>query len=203
MDSKQHWEQIYARKPPCELSWHQDDPVTSLELIHSTGVGPAARIIDVGGGESLLVDRLVEQGFRRLAVLDVSSLALEHVRQRLGANAADVEWHDTDVTRFSPPHAYDIWHDRAVFHFLTESDERRKYVHILNEALAPEGSAIIAAFTLDGPQSCSDLEIVRYDAARLSAELGPGFVLKRQTAETHITPDGRHQKFSYYLFRCA
>lgn len=200
MDKKRHWEQVYARKPPCEQSWHQDDPATSLALIRSAGAGPAARIIDVGAGGSLLVDRLAQLGFRSLSVLDVASSALEHIRQRLGATAAAIEWFETDVTQFRPSYAYDIWHDRAVFHFLTDADERRQYVNVLKEALAPRGNAIIAAFTPDGPRRCSDLDVVHYDAAGLSAELGADFVLLRQIAETHITPDGRQQQFDYYLF---
>lgn len=203
MDTKQHWEQVYARKSPFELSWYQADPVSSLDLIRAAGVGTAARILDVGGGASLLVDRLLERGFGALAVLDISSRALAHARRRLAARAAEVEWFETDVTRFRPPHVYDVWHDRAVFHFLTVADERRQYLRVLNETLAPTWSAIVAAFTLDGPESCSDLEVVRYDAVGLSAEPGPGFVLVQQATETHITPDGRQQSFGFYRFKRA
>ena len=203
MDRKQHWEQLYARKSPLEVSWYQADPESSLELIRESGVGQDARILDVGGGASLLVDRLAQMGFRTLAVLDISSRALEHARQRLGESAIQVEWFETDVTQFCPPHLYDVWHDRAVFHFLTDADERKQYLRVLNETLAPTGSVIVAAFTLDGPESCSDLEVVRYDAAGLCAEFGPGFVLVQQATETHITPDGRQQKFGFYRFNRA
>ncbi len=203
MDRKQHWEQLYAHTSPLEVSWYQADPGSSLELIRESGVGQDGRIIDVGGGASLLVDRLAQAGFRTLAVLDISGCALEQARQRLGARAAQIEWFETDVTQFRPPHVYDVWHDRAVFHFLTDADERRQYVHVLNETLAPTGSVIVAAFTLDGPQSCSELEVVRYEAAGLCAEFGPGFVLMQQTTETHITPAGKQQKFGFYRFKRA
>lgn len=203
MDRKQHWEQVYAGKSPFQLSWYQDEPVSSLELIRNTGVGLEARILDVGGGASLLADRLLQQGFRAVGVLDISSCALQHARQRLAARAAEVEWFETDVTRFRPPHVYDVWHDRAVFHFLTAADERRQYMRVLNETLAPQGSAIVAAFTLDGPKSCSDLEVARYDADGMSAEFGAKFVLVQQATETHITPDGRQQKFGFYRFNRA
>lgn len=203
MDRKQHWEQLYARKSPLEVSWYQADPESSLELIRESRVGQDGRILDVGGGASLLVDRLAQAGFRTLAVLDISARALEHAQQRLGAMAAQIEWFETDVTQFRPPHVYDVWHDRAVFHFLTDADERKQYVRVLNEALAPTGSMIVAAFALDGPDSCSDLEVVRYDAAGLCAEFGPGFVLTHQVDELHITPDGGHQKFGFYRFNRA
>ncbi len=173
MDRKQHWEQLYAHKSPLEVSWYQADPESSLALIRESGVGQGARILDVGGGASMLVDRLVQAGFSRLAVLDISARALEHAQQRLGEMADQIEWFETDVTQFRPSHLYDVWHDRAVFHFLTEADERKQYVRVLNATLAPTGSVIVAAFTLDGPQSCSDLEVVRYDAAGLCAEFGP------------------------------
>lgn len=203
MDRKQHWERLYARKSPLEVSWYQADPESSLELIRTPGIGQDARILDVGGGASMLVDRLAQTGYRTLAVLDISARALEHAQQRLGAMAAQIEWFETDVTQFRPPHRYDVWHDRAVFHFLTDADERKQYVRVLNEALASTGSVIVAAFTLDGPESCSELEVVRYDAAGLYAAFGPGFVLVQQSTETHITPAGKQQKFGFYRFKRA
>lgn len=203
MDRKQHWDALYASKSPLAVSWYQADPVISLELIFATGAGQDARIIDVGGGASMLVDRLAQAGYRSLAVLDISARALEHAQERLGAMAAQIEWFETDVTQFRPPHAYDVWHDRAVFHFLTDADERKQYVRVLDETLSPTGSVIVAAFTLDGPESCSELDVVRYDAAGLCAALGSGFSLMQQAAETHITPDGRLQKFGFYRFSRA
>lgn len=200
MNRKQHWDALYASKSPIDVSWYQADPVLSLELILATGARQDARILDVGGGTSVLVDRLSLAGFCALAVLDISSCALAHVRQRLGTRANQIEWIEADVLQFRPPHEYDVWHDRAVFHFLTDAAERKQYVRVLNETLAPTGSVIVAAFTLDGPESCSDLEVVRYDAAGLSAALGTGFALLQQVTETHITPDGRLQKFGFYRF---
>lgn len=203
MDRKQHWDALYASRSPIDVSWYQADPVLSLELILATGARQDARILDVGGGTSVLVDRLALVGFCALAVLDISSCALAHVRQRLGARANQIEWIEADVLQFRPPHVYDVWHDRAVFHFLTDAEERRQYMQVLNETLVSSGSVIVAAFTLDGPESCSDLEVVRYDAAGLCAEFGPGFVLMQHAVETHITPDGRPQKFGFYRFNRA
>lgn len=203
MDRKQHWDALYASKSPIDVSWYQADPVLSLELILATGARQDARILDVGGGTSVLVDRLALAGFCKLAVLDISSCALAHVRQRIGTRANQIEWIEADVLQFRLPHEYDVWHDRAVFHFLTDAEERRQYMQVLNETLAPTGSVIVAAFTLDGPESCSDLEVVRYDAAGLCAEFGRGFMLRQQVVEMHITPDGRPQKFGFYRFNRA
>ena len=200
MDRKAHWERIYAEKSPQEVGWYQSEPSLSLRLIRHTGVGPNAAIIDVGGGASVLLDRLHAQGFHRLAVLDISGHALDHARQRLGRAAAAIEWHETDVTRFDPPQAYAVWHDRAVFHFLTDAQDRRRYVQSLNKALAPGGSVIVAAFALDGPDTCSGLKVVRYDAAGLGAELGAGFKLMETASEMHQTPNGVLQKFGFYRF---
>lgn len=203
MDRKQHWNALYASRSPLDVSWYQPDPALSLELVRATGARQDARILDVGGGTSMLVDRLAFAGFCALAVLDISSCALAYVQQRLGARANQIEWIEADVLQFRPSHEFDVWHDRAVFHFLTDAAERKQYVRVLNEALAPNGSVIVAAFSLDGPESCSDLEVVRYDAAGLCAALGTGFALMQQATETHITPDGRLQKFGFYRFSRA
>lgn len=200
MDTKAHWERVYADKSPQEVGWYQNEPSLSLQLIRHAGVDPNASIIDVGGGASVLVDRLHECGFRRLAVLDISRHALDHARQRLGQAAAAMEWYETDVTQFDPPHAYAVWHDRAVFHFLTDAQDRRRYVQSLNNALAPWGTLIVAAFALDGPETCSGLTVVRYDAAGLGAELGSGFKLMETASELHKTPSGGQQKFGFYRY---
>lgn len=186
-----------------DVSWYQADAALSLEFVRATGACPDARILDVGGGTSMLVDRLMLAGFCALTVLDISAYALAHVQKRLGARANQIEWIETDVLQFRPPHEYDVWHDRAAFHFLTDTAERKQYVRVLNEALSPTGSVIVAAFTLDGPESCSDLAVVRYDAAGLCAALGTGFALMQQVSQTHITPDGRFQKFAFYRFSRA
>ena len=201
MDRKAHWERIYKDKLPTEVSWYQTEPELSLALIGRTGVGPTAPVIDVGGGASVLVDRLLAAGFDNLAVLDISGSAIAHARARLGQLADRVEWYEADVTTFAPPHAFQLWHDRAVFHFLTDKQDRKRYVGTLKEGLVPDGHAIIAAFAIGGPRKCSGLEIVQYDAARLSEELGGEFELLETLNERHITPDLAEQKFSFFRFR--
>lgn len=200
-DRKQHWEQVYANKSPLEVSWYQAEPRQSLELIQRSGLGKDAPLIDVGGGASLLIDRLQADGYRRLAVLDISGAALTVARQRLGAHAADIEWYEADVTRFSAPHPFSLWHDRAVFHFLTTADDRQHYVDVLRRTLVAGGHVIIAAFAPGGPVRCSGLDIVQYDAAKLTAELGPDFRLEEQRAETHLTPAGKEQQFGFFRLR--
>ena len=201
MNRKAHWERIYKDKLPTEVSWYQTEPELSLALIGRTRVGPTAPIIDVGGGASVLVDRLLAAGFENLAVLDISGSAIAHARARLGQLADRVEWYETDVTAFAPPHPFQLWHDRAVFHFLTDKEDRKRYVGTLKEALVPDGHAIIAAFAIGGPRKCSGLEIVQYDAARLSEELGGEFELLETVDEMHITPGHAEQKFSFFRFR--
>jgi SAM-dependent methyltransferase len=200
-DRKQHWERVYANKSSLEVSWYQDEPRQSLELIHRSGIGKDAPLIDVGGGASLLIDWLLADGYRQLAVLDISGAALAVVRQRLGERAADIEWHEADVTQFSAPHPFSLWHDRAVFHFLTAAEDRRRYVEVLNRTLVSGGHVVIAAFAPGGPTRCSGLEIVQYDAAKLMAELGPDFRLEEQQTETHLTPAGKEQLFWFFRLR--
>lgn len=200
-DRKQHWEQVYSSKSALEVSWYQSEPRLSLELIQRSGIDKDAPLIDVGGGASLLVDRLQAQGYRQLAVLDISGAALAVARQRLGARAADIEWYEADVTQFSAPHPFRLWHDRAVFHFLTAAEDRQRYVEVLKQTVVAGGHIIIAAFALGGPLRCSGLEIVQYDAAKLQAELGPDFRLEEQQTETHLTPAGKEQKFGFFRLR--
>lgn len=201
MNRKQHWEGVYSAKSPLEVSWYQKAPVLSLRLIAATGVARDAPVIDVGGGASVLVDSLLAAGYTRLSVLDISAQALAHARQRLGTQAAQVEWLEADITSFVPPHAYSVWHDRAVFHFLTDADDRRRYVQAVQQGIGVGGHLIIAAFAIGGPLQCSGLDIVQYDAAKLSAEIGPGFRLVEAADELHATPAGKEQKFGYYRFR--
>ena len=201
MDRKQHWEQLYARKSSLEVSWYQADPESSLELIRTTGIGQDARILDVGGGASLLVDRLAQMGYRTLAVLDISSCALEHARQRLGARAPQVEWIETDVTQFCPPHLYDVWHDRAVFHFLTAAEDRARYVAQVRHAVKPGGHVIVGSFGPGGPLQCSGLDVVCYSPDTLHGEFGAPFELVKSTREAHLTPGGKTQEFVYCYCR--
>ncbi len=201
MNPKEHWEQVYRTKAADDMSWYQDRPAVSLKLIEASGVGKDQAIIDVGGGASVLVDFLLDAGFNRLTVLDISANALEHARQRLGALAARVEWFEADVTRFNPAHRFDLWHDRAVFHFLTEKADRQKYVQTMKRVLSPEAHVIIATFALDGPSRCSGLEVARYDADLICTELGSEFGLLEQVQETHLTPWRTEQRFSCFRFR--
>lgn len=198
-DRKEHWERIYSTRAPVEVSWYQQEPALSLQLIRNCGLAKDDPVIDVGGGASILVDRLLEQGYRRLAVLDISSRSLAYAQERLGARACQVKWFTADVTEFVAPHPFSLWHDRAVFHFLTQPEDRKKYVEVLKNTLQPGGHLILAAFALQGPTRCSGLEVVRYDAGKLMNELGDQFEFVRETGETHITPDNKEQLFSWFL----
>jgi SAM-dependent methyltransferase len=200
MNRKDHWNQVYQTKAPDDVSWFQTRPAISLKLIAASGVGKDAGVIDVGGGASVLVDFLLDAGFTKLAVLDISAAALEHARQRLAKRASLVEWCEADVTTFNPPRRFGLWHDRAVFHFLTDKTDRQKYVEALKRTLVPAGRVIIATFAVDGPLKCSGLEVARYDAPSICAELGADFQLVEQASETHVTPWNTEQKFSYFRF---
>ncbi|MHB8741667.1 MAG: class I SAM-dependent methyltransferase [Sulfuricaulis sp.] len=198
MNRKTHWDSVYVNKKPDEVSWYQTHLEKSLELIHRTGASQTARIIDLGGGASTLVDDLLASGFTELTVLDISATAIRAAQTRLGVRAQDVTWLESDVTRaVLPPHHYDIWHDRAVFHFLTNADDRRRYVEIVNHALKPGGHIIVATFGSDGPLQCSGLDIVRYDPEKLHNEFGDDFELIDSLHEPHHTPAGKTQDFIY------
>ena len=196
VESKEHWENIYKTKSSKEVSWHKPHLDKSLELILSAGIDKNASIIDVGGGVSTLVDDLLEHGFKNIAVLDISSKALEVSKNRLGEKASQVEWFAADITQVSlKPNHYDLWHDRAVFHFLTLPQGRKKYVKAMNESLQSGGHLIIATFGMNGPLRCSGLEIVRYSPESLQAELGTGYQLLKHFSEVHHTPFGTTQEF--------
>lgn len=197
-ERKAHWERIYRDKSPLDLSWYQTAPTVSLELILASGVDRSAPLIDVGGGASTLVDNLLVCGFTTISVLDISTQALAHARHRLGDRAQQVQWIESDITQFEPADSYALWHDRAVFHFLTESDDRRRYRQVLERALAPNGQVIIGTFAPGGPQRCSELPIVQYDAACLQAEFGAAFELVETRGEMHRTPSGKNQLFNFF-----
>ena len=202
LDKKRHWESIYKTKEPTEVSWYQPESRISLDLIIQTGISTTARIIDVGGGASRLVDSLLAQGFQHISVLDISSSALQHARDRLGALAEQVTWIEADVTRVTLPAAhYDLWHDRAVFHFLTNPADRDQYIQTMQYAVKPGGQIVIATFALDGPTQCSGLEVVRYSPESLQSTLGPDFELVESLNEIHHTPFGTEQRFVYSHFR--
>jgi len=196
-----HWEDVYTKKGENEVSWFQENPAPSLELIAEVGATSASAIIDIGGGASRLVDNLVQRGCEDVTVLDLSAAALEVAKERLGKGAAHVHWTVADVTTWEPLKAYDIWHDRAAFHFLTEEHDRSAYVARLGRALKVGGYAIIATFALDGPERCSGLQVVPYDAASLGKTLGRAFELVDTRKHIHATPWGTEQSFQFSVFR--
>jgi SAM-dependent methyltransferase len=183
------------------VSWFQRRPDVSLALIAQSGIDKEAGVIDVGGGASTLVDGLLDLGYRGLAVLDVSTRALAEARARLGARAAEVEWIEQDVTTFNPARRFGLWHDRALFHFLTNPQERQQYVASLRRTLVPGGAAIVATFATDGPTKCRGLPVVRYDEASMLTELGSEFALQDVRHEVHQSPWGSEQRFVYFLLR--
>jgi len=202
MADKKHWETVYETKPPDTVSWYSPHLETSLALIERAAPDHGAAILDVGGGASTLVDDLLGRGYRDVSVLDISAAALDVTRRRLGAAAAKVDWLATDLLAAKlQPQRYDLWHDRAVFHFLTAQDGRQAYVQQLLHALKPGGHAVIATFGPEGPQRCSGLDTARYDAAALARVLGPGLTLMDSMLEMHPTPFGTNQQFVYTLFR--
>ena len=166
-EHKTHWENVYRNKQPDEVSWFQQHPEKSLEIIREARVGLNDSVIDVGGGASGLVDRLLAAGYSDLSVMDIAGTALQHSKSRLGPAAARVSWIESDVLQFEPSRPYALWHDRAVFHFLTRESDRRNYLHVLQKALLPGGQVIIATFAPDGPEKCSGLVVERYDADKL------------------------------------
>jgi hypothetical protein len=200
-DRASHWEMVYSTKAEDEVSWFQENPGISLRMIKDAGATPDSRIIDIGGGASRLVDALLQEQFRSLTVLDISVAALETSRKRIGPAGASVDWIVADVTKWAPPQAYDIWHDRAAFHFLTEASERNAYIDCLRSAVVPGGQVIIGTFALDGPERCSGLQVQRYDSKRLVVALGPSFELADSHAEAHRTPWGAIQHFQFSRFR--
>ena len=195
-----HWENVYTSKRENEVSWFQESPATSLALIAAIGA-PNSALIDIGGGASRLVDHLIERGYQDVTVLDLSAAALEAAKTRLGKRAATAQWLVADATTWEPSRTYDIWHDRAAFHFLTEERDRMGYVARLKQALKVGGHAIIATFALDGPEKCSGLPVMRYDAARLGQTLGTGFKLLQSHGNDHATPWGSHQQFQFSVFQ--
>jgi SAM-dependent methyltransferase len=202
MNQKQHWEQLYGTKGAESVSWFQPHADQSLRLIHHTGLGKNAAIIDVGGGASRLVDDLLAEGYRDLTVLDLSAIALDVARQRLGVHARDVRWLVGDITNVElPPQRYDIWHDRAVFHFLTDAESRHAYVEQVMRAVRPGGHVIVATFAEDGPEKCSGLPVMRYRPDQLHSEFGDAFQLVEHAKEAHHTPAGAVQQFIYCYCR--
>lgn len=204
MNIKTHWEHIYETKAPTRVSWYQEHAQFSLQYIRNTGIHRSDRIIDVGGGASTLVDDLIADGFQHITVLDISGTALQLARQRLGAKASAVNWIEADITQADLPYqSFDVWHDRAVFHFLTQLADRQRYIDTVRHAVRPRGHVIVATFATEGPDHCSGLEVMRYNADGLHDEFGKDFELVNSSPETHHTPFGTEQKFIYCYCRKA
>jgi len=197
---KEHWEKVYREKSPDTVSWYQGVPALSLSLIEKAALPLDAPVIDVGGGAATLVDNLCERGYSNVSVLDISAAALAHCRNRLAQKGYQAHWFEEDVTRFNPPHRFALWHDRAVFHFLTSKTDRESYVDVLEHSLQPGGQVAMLTFAVGGPARCSGLDIVQYDADRLGAELGAHFRLMEWGRETHLTPAGKQQDFAWFRF---
>jgi 2-polyprenyl-3-methyl-5-hydroxy-6-metoxy-1,4-benzoquinol methylase len=201
-NEQSRWEHIYSSKAPDAVSWYRPHLELSLELIQQTPLGTAASIIDVGGGESTLVDDLLYRGYENLTVLDISQTAIDVTKARLGENADRVQWLAADITETElAPSAYDVWHDRAVFHFLTSMEQRFAYVRQVATAVKPGGHVIVSTFGPEGPKKCSGLDVVRYDAESLHSQFGVKFRLLKSSKELHATPFGTIQQFLYCLCR--
>lgn len=196
-----HWERVYATKDEAEVSWYQEVPTISLEMIKSADISRDAALIDIGGGASNLVDALLDRGFTDLTVLDLSKAALKMSRQRLGDVAEQVQWIAADITNWRPKRQYSLWHDRATFHFLTAPQDRAAYLAALKAAIPPGGWAILATFDLDGPEQCSGLPVVRYSPETLAECLGREFTPVKQCHHVHRTPGGASQSFQFSMFR--
>lgn len=202
MDSKTHWETIYSTKAPTEMSWYQANPQLSMQIIEHTGIAHDDPIVDVGGGASLLVDYLLNAGFKDITVMDISAHALDSAREHLGTRAVKVHWKEADVTQTELPREhFALWHDRAVFHFLTDRTAQKRYIDLVRHAVKPGGHVIVATFANDGPSECSGLEVVRYDSASLLDTFGNDFVLVESARESHETPWQSEQKFMYCYCR--
>ncbi len=201
INRKEHWEGVYRSKAADEVSWFQPTPTTSLHLLEAANVGPSACVIDIGGGDSRLVDHLLTKGLTCITVLDISAAALARAKARLGPRQQTVKWIEADVTGDWSVPPVDVWHDRAVFHFLTDAADRKAYLGKLREAVKLGGTVIMATFALDGPEKCSGLPVKRYSADLLKAQLGPDFALHDSINERHQTPTGAFQSFCYTRFQ--
>ena len=202
MSNRTHWETIYSKKKPNQVSWYRKHLDNSLKMILQTNVSKEKAIIDIGGGNSTLVDDLIENGFADISVLDISSKAIEESKKRLKHRAGNIDWIEADITKVAlPENKYDVWHDRAVFHFLTSSDDREKYIDLVMRSLKIGGHIIVASFGLNGPQKCSGLDVVRYSPETMHDEFGEHFKLVKSATEIHETPFETTQEFIYCYCR--
>jgi SAM-dependent methyltransferase len=197
-----HWNDVYRTKGDSDVSWFEEVPRLSLDLIREHAQ-PTSAIIDIGGGASRLPDALLGAGYTDVTVLDISAEALAKARARVAAMGGEAQWIVSDVTKWHPVRAYDLWHDRAAFHFLTSAEDQAAYRHVLEQALRSGGTAIIATFAPDGPEKCSGLPVARHDGSSIAAVLGGGFSLERELRHEHRTPWGSVQKFQFSVFRKA
>lgn len=204
MNEGEHWDKVYERRPPEQVSWYQPHLERSLELVERAGLSLDAAIVDVGGGTSTLVDDLLDRGYTRLTVLDISATAIANARERLGPRAGTVTWFTGDITRLElPSNAFDFWHDRAVFHFLREEQARARYVAAVRRALKPGGHIVVATFGPAGPERCSGLDVMRYSADELHGQFGHTFRKLSSFTEVHHTPTGTEQEFVYCYCKMA
>lgn len=199
MSNKKHWETVYETKTPNEVSWTQEVPKTSLDFINNLNLPKSAEIIDIGGGDSKLVDHLIEQGYENITVLDISKHALERVKIRLGEKASKITWIESDITEFIPDKTYEVWHDRATFHFLTAQNDVNHYQKITREFV--KGHLIVGTFSTNGPKKCSGLEICQYDENSLDTIFSKDFVKENCIIEDHTTPFETTQNFIFCQFR--
>jgi len=201
VSSSQHWDEVYTRKASDQVSWYQRAPRMSLELITETGLSSSDPVIDVGGGASQLVDALLDRGFADVSVLDISRAAIAASQARIGARGSQVHWICADVTTWRPERTYQLWHDRAVFHFLTDRADQDRYARTAAVAIAPGGWLTLATFALDGPTTCSGLPVARWDADGLAARFAPDFLAVDEQREDHVTPSGQVQPFIWVLLQ--
>ena len=202
MDNKDHWEKVYGSKAPDAVSWYAPHLETSLKLIHQAADGKGSAVIDIGGGESTLVDDLIADGYQDISVLDISQKAIDVAKARIGRPAEKVHWYCDDITQATlPQNHFDVWHDRAVFHFLTEEPQRVKYVEQVKRSVKHGGYVIMSTFGLEGPEKCSGLDVVRYDPEKLHEQFGKSFKLIDSSTEIHKTPMGTTQQFLYCFCR--
>ena len=201
MSNTDHWNEVYTTKTETELSWHQDDPSVAINLMRKAGLNTGSAVIDIGAGTSRVMERLLDLGMRDLSALDLSESALSAARARLGEREKSVKWIVEDITKWEPTQVYDIWHDRAVFHFLVNPEDRIAYLQRLSQSIVPDGHVIIATFAIDGPEKCSGLAVARYSPTTLAQTLGSDFSLMAHQFYVHQTPWGNPQSFQYSLFR--
>ena len=199
LDKKKHWETVYETKNPNQVSWTQEIPKTSLDFIHSFGLKKTAKIIDIGGGDSKFVDYLLDEGFENITVLDISSKSFEKAKKRLGEKANKVNWIVSDILEFKPNMTFDVWHDRATFHFLTTTDQVKKYMKTARKSVS--GFLTIGTFSQNGPKKCSGLDIKQYNEDELISELKDGFKKIKCVTEDHLTPFDTTQNFLFCSFK--